>query len=270
MEVLAPPGALPTTDPLSTMPTRAPNSTTIFTRITRENFMDWANDYAEKIDSDAELSLKIYGGSARDTLEVKDLQHAMKRGQSCTKYTIRQQGATQPSDIGVSKLIVHFGSLRALFRVLESLEFPTEHDTVNPSRVEELGGVRYKVWKGSEKAIRVFSPIHLHHLKPLTKEPKRWNVRLATRAILNGQYDWLRCEGRYSDDYARDAALNYSKGEIADNLSWVANVIERPGGWRVSVKDEDEGILWLCCHHFDTNAFKFNVDAAKERSLEEA
>jgi len=252
------------------MSTRAPNQTTIYTRITRDNFMDWANDYAEKIDSAAELSLKIYGGPGRDTMEIKDLQHAMKRGQSCTKYTIRRQDPMDSSDVGVGSLILRVGSLRALFRLLESLTFPTEHDTVNPSRTEELDGVEYKVWKSSEKAIRVFSPLHLHHLKPLTKEPKRWNVRLATRAILNGQYDWLKCDGKYTDDYAFDAAHDFGRGEISNNLSWVAGVIERPGGWRVAVKDEEEKILWLCCHHFNTNTFKFNLEAPKERSLENA
>jgi hypothetical protein len=85
----------------------------------------------------------------------------------------------------------------------------------------------------------------------------KWTLRHAIRALVNGQFEWLKCTGYYTDDYAWDMAMNYRQGEIPDAVSFAADVLESPSGWWVSGREEN--VVYMCCHSFDNNEFKFKV-----------
>ena len=90
----------------------------------------------------------------------------------------------------------------------------------------------YSVYLRNIKAKRVFSPFNYKEVyKPLKATPKKWHLSHAIRAILNGQIEYLKCNGIYTDDYLFDNAYNYGKGMVADNLDFVKGLIEHPNGW---------------------------------------
>jgi len=102
------------------------------------------------------------------------------------------------------------------------------------------------------KAIRIM-PVDLSVIKPLKEEPKKWTLRHAIRALVNGQFQNLRCKGRYTDDYAFDNAINFSCGIIENAVVFVEKIVESPSGWWVSANQN--GQVSICCHHFDSNEF---------------
>jgi len=237
--------------------------------IRADNFDDWSMDVrldgVYSVEDNLYVTMnRSYTGDGDGRLYLKGLDNAMKRGETVTDYSLEDTGESLWINLMVEAGIE---SMRDLYDRCEELEF-SGYGSVEM----EIAGTTVEVWKSEEKAIRRFSPLHLHNLKPLNGEPKKWNVRLATRAILNGQFERLECTGKYSDDYARDAAYNFHKGEISNHIAWVKDVIERPGGWRTYAEEEEDGktVVHLCCHHFNNNLFIFNEAVPDSHALEEA
>jgi len=82
--------------------------------------------------------------------------------------------------------------------------------------------------------------------------PKKWTLTDVVRALTCGQADDVRCDGKYTDDYAWDNAENFGKGPTSA-LHLARRIAERPSGWRVYAKDN--GRISVGCHHFDYNSF---------------
>jgi len=110
--------------------------------------------------------------------------------------------------------------------------------------------------KSELNSTRVYSPFS--ELKPI-KEPKKWNIGHVKKALLTGQISSGKCDLYLTDDYARDNANNFGRGDI-NVMELAKKIIERPSGWWVSVdKENDEYIvLSVNCHHFDYNTLVFN------------
>lgn len=115
------------------------------------------------------------------------------------------------------------------------------------------------VYKSVMKAIDVFNPITIKQTyKPLKEEPNKWTVKHALRAIVHHQFENLKCDGYYTDDYAYDNAVNFGIKEIKYTADFLKKIIEHKSGWRV-YKDSDNNRIHLNCYHFDTNSFKFKL-----------
>lgn len=198
---------------------------------------------------DIKLKIHFYNGS----LTLMDITNALKTGLTCERYSINWN--TNEHLEGIKILDSFAWDTRKLFDFVKSLPWQPANYGIEPIFYSWFDNGDVTIYKGSEKSIRVFSPYALSELKPLKESPKKWTVRHAVRAIINHQYDWLRCEGVYTDDYAYDAAYDFQRGDL-DNVSFAERLIERPSGWWTSERD---GIVSICCHHFDSNEFKFKI-----------
>lgn len=69
----------------------------------------------------------------------------------------------------------------------------------------------------------------------------------------------LKCNGRYSDDYARDAAEGFGKGEIRSPLAFAQRIVESPTGWWCG--SDGAGRVSVSCFHFDSNSFRLDLHA---------
>ena len=104
--------------------------------------------------------------------------------------------------------------------------------------------------------------IDLSTVKPLKEEPKKWTIPHVVRAIVNGQYEGLRCNYLHFDDTCED----FGKGEIKDPINFVRKIVEDPSGWWTS-KDTD-GVVKVCCHTFDSNRFVPKIETAIKKKRE--
>lgn len=217
--------------------------------------LETANDWHEVLSGsefyvqDREVKISVWGMGLHRSMTITRLENALKIGTECERFSF---DFPVNSERGLWHFIrdIDF-SLAQLLDVLASVDF-------DQGRPELFGA---SVNAGSEAAIRVFSPFRLERLKRLNRLPAKWTVKHALRVIANGQYDSLRCRGQYTDDYALDAARNYGEGEINAALPFVQKIIESPSGWRVY--DDGNGRVGLCCHHFDNNEIRVNLEASR-------
>lgn len=114
-----------------------------------------------------------------------------------------------------------------------------------------------KIYKGKKRAVDVFNPLTIKETyKPLKEAPKKWTLTHAIRAIVNSQFEDLKCDGVYTDDYAYDNAVNFQIKEIKNTAPFLEKIIQHKSGWRVY---EYDGKIHINCHSFDTNSFKLKI-----------
>ncbi len=200
---------------------------------------------------DLKLKINLYNGS----LTLVDITNALKTGLTCERYSLNWLG--NDSIIGIRLMESFIWDLRKLFKFVQSLDWKPSKYGIDPIYFSLMADSDITIYKGSEKSVRVYSPFALSELKSLKETPKKWTLRHAIRAIVNKQYEYLRCKGVYTDDYAYDAAYNYQQGAL-DRLSFVKRLIESPSGWWTGDAN-NSGIVSVCCHSFDSNEFKFKI-----------
>lgn len=201
------------------------------------------------------MSYQMY----RNSIRIMLLDNALAAGELCAEYVISSQG-TAVDCINVLSGLAGDYSLAKLKGFLQSLKFQSDRYGNMSLDLDATGKV--KVSLSYRQSTRVYSPFALHHLKPLKQAPKKWNLTYAKRALANGQFTNLKCTGRYSDDYAYDAAVNFGKGPISA-MPLLQDLVTSPSGWR-SYIDEDSGRVTVNCHHFDNNSFVLQLEPIPE------
>lgn len=201
------------------------------------------------------VRLSVWAGQVSVTL----IGDALKRGKFCPRYIL---STISGHNAGLLNFVngQHGSRLSALVAYLEGLAFPVGRF----GGFEALAVDGLTIHKEMRPAMREFSPFNLGQLKPLPKAPEKWTLAHVVRALANGQFEDLSCNGRYSDDYAYDAASNYSRGQIADAIGFVQGLIEHPSGWWTC--GEPGGRVSVCCHHFDSNSFVFRAEGTMAKA----
>jgi len=201
---------------------------------------DFLNAYGSYYFEKENISLDFY----TDLIVVTNLANAQKPGKTCSALRLWYR-----SSIGSYDDNIHLKIANAIQN--EFYDFLVEAFQ-NPEYVTSLmDGV--EVYEQEYKGISVFSPFHKQ--KPI-KTPKKWTRSHVIKAIYSGQMKHGQCKGKYTDDYAYDAAINYRKG-IIDQMEFVKQLIESPSGWRIRQDEEQENLIHVNCYHFDYNQFIF-------------
>lgn len=196
-----------------------------------------------------EIRLLISNNANQWGIRIQDLQEAYHRGAQCIEHVLTASLYCKSNDNPVKEFLK-----RLHWRLDLVMEFVRAG--FGPSNHEDLvyQTTAHDSWS-------TFSPFHLNRLPRLKREPSKWTKREAIRAIANGQYSWLRCDGRYTDDYYEDDQQNYRRGDITNWMEMVEKILTGDG-WRVY--EDEEKRIHICCHHFDYNSMKLDIDAVRE------
>jgi hypothetical protein len=221
---------------------------TIIEKLTRENFSQTTHEHLEK---SSKLALRYWSGS--DSLRLLDTSLAMTRGNVCPGFQIsRNYIDSKDRSYPVTNFLIAFDyDLAAAFKYCLDLA-PDNY----PGKTVELRGLSYQITNTPQRSHRTFSPLNLANLKPLATEPEKWTMAHAYRALANNQAAELKCDGRYSDDYAFDAAVNCFVGVKLNALRFLEDIYTSPSGWSAWKSSSDQRIN-VTCHSFDTNSFRF-------------
>jgi len=196
-------------------------------------------------------NLKVWIGA--DQVRITDLTNALKRGKEYYSVSISYWGKHYADFLNVFMKLGTFANIyEAFVNVAKNQEFDYQIELPHPN---------FTVYVSKDKANRLFSPFALSNLKPLKEEPKKWTMAHVHKALANGQFEGLQCDGRYTDDYAFDAAYNFGKGEVKAPISLLKDLIESPSGWWVMLRD---GVVDFNCHSFLGYSFKFIVESELE------
>lgn len=137
---------------------------------------------------------RTYGS---DSMTICDLSNAQKVGKECTSWTI--YGEWNDSTPLLSKLSRE--GISQISQLAEACQSGKMFDGVSIS-------------ERSSKGLDVFSPFV--EVKPLDKVPAKWTKRQFTQALMSGQLFRGEVSYHYTDDYAMDAANNFSTGRGFD------------------------------------------------------
>lgn len=221
------------------------------------NLLDFINGTDSLYIKDINIYLKHFGGI--DSYIIKDVTNALKTGAVCNRYSIT-------SDAPSGNLIItnwiewkFGGDITKLVDYLKTLDFKKDGygNFIDVIRRENDENCIMTISKCELKSINTYSPFNHANIKPLTAIPAKWTMRHAVKAILNGHFDNLRCNGVLTDDYANDAAVNFREGTINDSTAFIKRIIESPSGWWTML---DGNSVKLCCHNFDSNSFTLNTE----------
>lgn len=184
-------------------------------------------------------------------LGVLMLDNALKRGKSCTEFTIgaalgedERPDFTEEGERRVFQLIRErlpsptFESLRAMLVRTEAL-YPLAED--EPFDRWDDGVLR--IFRKRLPAIRVCSTAALEAQPRLTATPtggsSRWRVTDVVRLLANNQFRDFVCDGEYSDDYKRDSERDYGRGAVACPRDIIDSLVVNPEWWKVVYYEPD-------------------------------
>lgn len=174
------------------------------------------------------------------SFKLVDLSNAGKRGKTCKEWVMWSH-----VEFNIYDLVSKFENLEDFIMKL----------MVNGNM---FNNVDFEI-REYKKGVTVFNPMDLSVYKRLTETPKKWSIAHVVRAIVNGQYDELKCTGVYTDDYSYDAAVDYKRGNL-DPIIFAERLVTGNDGWKAWESDD---YVSINCYHFDNNKMKFNLDAGK-------
>lgn len=175
----------------------------------------------------------------RNSLVIIDLANAMQNGKTCTRWLF----SVSPWQMDTSRLCL------TEYIEMAAPECDTLAELVAWLRVgkplQEVDGLTVSV--GEQPSNRTFSPFA--PIKPV-KLGDRLTAATIAKAIRAGQIVAGRTDGRYTDDYAFDAATDFGRGEI-DVQAFAKDIYENPRGWRFWWHDDTRREIVAACHTFD-------------------
>lgn len=175
----------------------------------------------------------------QNSVIIIDLTNAMKTGKTCTRWNL----SADPWKMEDARLVMMnylemaFPWCSTFAQLIHSLRAGTQP--------EEVDGLN--TYTSEQAATRTFSPFA--PVKPV-KLGDRLNASTIAKAIRAGQITAARTDGRYTDDYAMDAAYDFYRGEI-DLSEFAADIYEQPSGWRFWWKNPEKTEIVAACHTFD-------------------
>lgn len=180
-------------------------------------------------------------------LEITDVTNAKKRGKTCVQINVCTDNI---EDIDACKYMndTNIATLETFFEKFETYEvgyFLTDIRyrgymyTVNNMPSKEIIPANYNLKD-------IYKP--LHELKLKNKHAIRINDII--RLLINNNVQVVQ-DGRYTDDYAWDAATNFNKGHMFNPVEFAKQLIKYSGGWSAYIDREDQKRIHINCYSFD-------------------
>ncbi len=182
--------------------------------------------------------IKAYISVRPNRVTIHDLSDALTPGKECERLVIEAEDDCSPTPVCAG--------------------LDTFRDVYDKFFVRrEQPNIACHVYSSMRKAMRVFTPFK--RFSPI-KTPAKWTIPHIWKAILAGQIYQGNCDGRYTDDYAYDAAVHFREGVGIHLPSFAKQLIEDSSGWRVypdKVKGDHAQLSVDCCS-FDMNTLYFD------------
>lgn len=140
-------------------------------------------------------------------ITVTDLTNAGKTGKNCTTWRLYPES----NDELVCNALMGQENIYTCQELVQALREGKTFDSL-------------RMYSSEDKGIETFSPFV--ETKPLSKMPETWNKRNFTQALLSGQIYMGQVDYRYTDDYAMDAAYNFSEGVGINIPVFVMDAVE--------------------------------------------
>lgn len=182
--------------------------------------------------------IKAYISVRPNRVTIHDLADALTPGKECERLVVEAEDDCSPTPVCAGL---------DTFREIYDQFFVRR----------EQPDIACHIYSSKRKAMRVFTPFK--RFSPI-KMPAKWTIPHVWKAILAGQIYQGHCDGRYTDDYAYDAAVHFREGVGLHLPSFAKKLIEDSSGWRVypDKVESDHVQLSVNCYTFDMNTLFFD------------
>lgn len=215
-----------------------------------EPLPDMVNEFSSIYFEEEQLMFSMYRGSIILTI----LDNALNPGQVCPRFSFHSACGKVANCINVLNKAAGGYTPKHLRDYTGTLSFVSDRFGHMSLTLDD----DVSATLSNPTSIRTYSPFALSRLKPLTEVPTKWTMSHVKRALANGQFVDLKCEGRYSDDYKYDSDSNFGRGVI-QALPLLKDLIASPSGWWTNLAPENLRVA-VCCHSFDNNSFVLKLE----------
>ena len=219
-----------------------------FDNITPENRLSIVNSYDTVYFPKFDLSMSCN----QNSITISDVSNAFLRGKIVTELSINKDWAS--GDKALCNIFMNVTCIKEMFDSLLKIANTSKHIPIyqdEPISPEN----RATVYIRQKKGVDFYSEFKLNNIKPLKAEPKKWNLSSVIRALANKQCEGLKCNYKYTDDYAYDNATDYGKGEV-DPDSMLRSIYNVKRGYSVSYYD---GLVKIYFTNSESYCFKFKL-----------
>ena len=166
---------------------------------------------------------------------VYELENAMCAGKTVTCYAGWLEASNENS---MYQVLVNENQIDTFTKLIAAVRSGCSLQEINTKTSEEKG-------------IEVFSPFV--QVTPI-KTPSKWTRTHIWKALLTGQIYKAECAYHYTDDYARDADVNFREGQPVDTISLGAELIEHASSSAyIHQPDSYEGKKCVFSYSFHSN-----------------
>jgi len=186
-----------------------------------------------------------------DSFHITHLHNALVRGKKCDEFVFIKQWTKVERNqrcLNFAVDILNYNDSDLTFN-----EF-----LINPDKVKFNDEVLTKNIRELDSK-DVFTPFGKIP-KAVNIEKTKLNLGDIKKMLLNGQISKVITRQETTDDYAADAAANFSKDRTIDKMDICKTLIESPSGWYVliggkddnGIRKDDNGNLYIdiACHYF--------------------
>lgn len=186
-------------------------------------------------------------------LEITDVTNAKKRSKTCVQLNIYTLGN---EDIDACKYMndTNIATLETFFEKFKdySVNQPNIFTYIIMENIQHQG-YTYTV-EVLPSNIVVPATYNLKDIYKPVKEVKTKSnhIRISDiiRILINNNVQVVQ-DGRYTDDYAWDAAINFNKGHMFSPVEFAKKLIKDKSGWSAFVDAENKNRICICCYSFD-------------------
>ena len=180
-------------------------------------------------------------------VQITDVTNAKKRGKTCVKISAY---VNNHEDIDACKY-VNYTNIATLETFFENCE---NHEVGYTLTGIEHQGYKYDVVVMASKDV-IPAQYNLKSIyKPITelKLKNRYSIKIndIIRILINDNVQVVQ-DGRYTDDYAWDAATNFNEGHTFNPVEFAKDLIKYNSGWSAYVDNEDQKRIHINCYSFD-------------------
>ena len=180
-------------------------------------------------------------------IQITDVTNAKKRGKTCVKISAY---VNNYEDMDACKY-VNYTNIATIETFFENCE---NHEVGYTLTGIEHQDYKYNIEIMASKEV-IPAQCNLKSIyKPITelKLKNRHSIKISDiiRILINNNVQVVQ-DGRYTDDYAWDAATNYNEGHVFNPVEFATDLIKSRSGWSAYVDSVDQKRIYINCYSFD-------------------
>lgn len=158
-------------------------------------------------------SAQYHVQSWRGSLKITDITMGLHTGKKAKQYTVYANLTNDVANLVAN--VLHKFDVKDIHGIFATIGDFAETGRGKDYYMDDLKDtVTYR--EEEEPTKELMNPWNLAKVKKLTSFPSKFKRADLIKVLVNGQYDVITTNGKYTDDYAYDNSINYGEGNTTN------------------------------------------------------